>query len=144
SGESAEKVRSTQLPNLILRAGNDAACRLVEFSAATIRNRNARQTYAQAIGQFCRWREGRRLELDKIGPSAVGVYIEQLTDARSAPTVKQHLAAIRMLFDWLVPGHVVPVNPAWSVRGSRHVVKKGKTPVLTAARHFWIPSKPTP
>jgi integrase/recombinase XerD len=48
-----------------------------------------------------------------------------------APTVKQHLAAIRVLFDWLVVGHVLDVNPAHSVRGPKHVVKKGKTPVFT-------------
>ena len=29
-----------------------------------------------------------------------------------APTVKQHLACIRMLFDWLVTGQIVPANPA--------------------------------
>ena len=49
-----------------------------------------------------------------------------------APSVKQHLAAIRMLFDWLVTGQVVAVNPAHAVRGPKHVVKKGKTPVLDA------------
>jgi site-specific recombinase XerC len=43
-----------------------------------------------------------------------------------------HLPGIRMLFDWLVIGQVVPVNPASSVRGPKHVVKKGKTPVLKA------------
>ena len=47
------------------------------------------------------------------------------------PSVKQHLAAIRMLFDWLVTGQVVPTNPAHSVRGPRHSVKKGKTSVLS-------------
>jgi site-specific recombinase XerC len=47
------------------------------------------------------------------------------------PTVKQHLAAVRMLFDWLVTGHVVAVNPATSVRGPKHVVRRGKTTVLT-------------
>ncbi len=125
-------VGSTQLPNLILRAGDDAARRFVEFFAATIRNRNTRQAYAQAVGQFCRWCEGRRLELNTISPISVAAYIEQLSAKRSAPTVKQHLAAIRMLFDWLVTGHIVSINPAWSVRGPRHVVKKGKTPVLTA------------
>lgn len=71
--------------------------------------------------------------MDTISPVAVAAYIESLSTKRSAPTVKQHLAAIRMLFDWLVTGHVVPINPASSVRGPRHVVKKGKTPVLTAA-----------
>jgi hypothetical protein len=44
----------------------------------------------------------------------------------SAPTVKQQLAALRYLFDWLVTGQVVPVNPAASVRGPRHVVRTGK------------------
>jgi len=71
--------------------------------------------------------------IDDDQPTAIAAYIEALCNTRSAPTVKQHLAAIRMLFDWLVTGHIVSVNPAWSVRGPRHVVKKGKTPVLTAA-----------
>ncbi len=35
-----------------------------------------------------------------------------------------------MLFDWLVAGQVVPTNPAAAVRGPKHVVKTGKTPVL--------------
>jgi hypothetical protein len=48
----------------------------------------------------------------------------------SAPSVKQQLAAIRMLFDWLVTGQVDPTNPAAPVRGPEHVVKTGKTPVL--------------
>jgi site-specific recombinase XerD len=126
-------VGSTQLPNLILRAGDHAVQRFIEFFAATIRNRNTRQAYAQAIGQFFHWCEERHLNLNTINPVAIAAYIENLSAKRSAPTVKQHLAAIRMLFDWLVTGHIVPINPAWSVRGPRHVVKKGKTPVLTAA-----------
>jgi len=44
--------------------------------------------------------------------------------------VKQQLAAVRMLFDWLITGQVVPTNPAAAVRGPKHVVKTGKTPVL--------------
>lgn len=62
----------------------------------------------------------------------VAAYIEQLGQSQSKPTVKQHLAAIRMLFDWLVVGQVLPTNPASSVRGPAHVVKRGKTPVLSA------------
>ena len=45
--------------------------------------------------------------------------------------MKQHLAALRMLFDWLVVGHVLDVNPAHAVRGPKYRVKKGKTPFLT-------------
>src|SRR6266699_3433938 len=50
-----------------------------------------------------------------------------------APGVKQQLEAVRMLFDWLVTGQVVPMNPAAAVRGPKHVVKTGKTPVLEGA-----------
>ena len=50
----------------------------------------------------------------------------------SPPTVKQHLAAMRMLFDWLVVRQVLEMNPAAAVRGPKHVVKRGKTPVLEA------------
>ena len=38
-----------------------------------------------------------------------------------------------MLFDWLVTGQIVPMNPAAAVRGPKHVVKTGTTPVLEAA-----------
>ena len=47
--------------------------------------------------------------------------------------MKQHLAAVRMLFDWLVVGQVIALNPAHAVRGPKHVIKRGKTPVLTPA-----------
>ena len=70
--------------------------------------------------------------LPGIEPVHVAAYIEQLTRAKAAPTVKQHLAAIGMLFDWLTSGGILPFNPAASVRGPKHVVKRGKTPVLTA------------
>lgn len=84
------------------------------------------------MSRFCRWCEAGCVELRQVSPFLVASYIEQLTQVRSAPTAKLHLAAIRMLFDFLVVGQIVPVNPAASVRGPRHVVKKGKTPVLTA------------
>ena len=54
------------------------------------------------------------------------------THPGSVPTVKQHLAAIRMLGDWLVVNQVLAVNPAAAVRGPKHVVTKGATPVLSA------------
>ena len=48
------------------------------------------------------------------------------------PSVKQQFAALRMLFDWLVVGQVMPANLASAVRGPKHVVKTGTTPVLEA------------
>lgn len=71
-------------------------------------------------------------ELREIQPVHVAAYVETLQARLAAPSVKQHLAALRRLFDWLVVGQVLPANPASVVRGPRHSVKKGKTPVLTA------------
>src|SRR4051794_33198368 len=70
-------------------------------------------------------------ELGSLEPVHVAAYVEQLGKTHSAPSVKQHLAAIRMLFDWLVVGQVVRSNPASVVRGPKHVVKRGKTPILS-------------
>jgi site-specific recombinase XerD len=127
-------VGSIALPSIIVTAGQRTATRFVEFFTATIRNKNTRTAYAFAVTNFFRWCEKRRLSLERIDSVAVAAYIESLSKTRSAPTVKQHLAAIRMCFDWLVTGGALDINPAWSVRGPRHVVKKGKTPVLTAAQ----------
>ena len=83
------------------------------------------------MGQFLAWCSSRGLGLGAIAPLHVAAYIR--THPGSAPTVKQHLAAIRVLCDWLVVHQVLPVNPAAAVRGPKHVVTKGATPVLTPA-----------
>ena len=62
----------------------------------------------------------------------VAAFVKDLQGQFTPPTVKQHLAAIRMLFDWLRTGQVIDTNPAHAVRGPKYVVKKGKTPVLDA------------
>jgi site-specific recombinase XerD len=58
--------------------------------------------------------------------------MEQLGAEVSKPTVKRHLAAIRKLFDYLTIGGILDSNPASSVRGPKYVVRRGKTPVLSA------------
>jgi site-specific recombinase XerC len=40
--------------------------------------------------------------------------------------VKQHLAALRMLFDWLVVGHALEVNPAHAVRGTKSGLRRAR------------------
>jgi integrase/recombinase XerC len=120
-----------QLPALVAVAGDRAQTRFLEFFAAQIRNRNTRRAYAQAAREFLAWCESFGVaSIADVKPLHVAAYIEQLGRERSAPTVKQRLAAIRHLFDWLVTGQVIPVNPAGSVRGPSHSVKRGKTPVL--------------
>jgi site-specific recombinase XerD len=121
------------IPALIADAGDAAGWRYIEFFTANIRNPNTRRAYARACRQFFAWCEDRQLTLATIRPFDVAAYIEVLQLDVTAPSVKQQLAAIRMLFDWLVIGQVVPYNPAAAVRGPKHVVKTGKTPVLESA-----------
>jgi len=110
-----------------------AGKRFVEFFTANIRNPNTRKAYARAAAEFAAWCEQNGLdELRDIEPVHVAAYVETLQVRLAAPSVKLHLAGIRMLFDWLVVGQVIAVNPASAVRGPKHSVKKGKTPVLTA------------
>jgi len=121
---------ATLVPVLVVDAGEQAAWRYVDFFTANIRNPNTRRAYARACGHFLAWCEARGLTLATIRPFDVSTYIEARQQTHSAPDVKQRLAAIRMLFDWLVTGQVIPVNPAAAVRGPKHVVRVGKTPVL--------------
>jgi integrase/recombinase XerD len=122
-----------RLPALIDRGGDRAALRFIEFFTVDIRNRNTRSAYARAAAVFLRWCEGQGItRLQNVKPVHVAAYVEQLAREMSPPSVKQHLACIRMLFDWLVTGQVMPSNPAHSVRGPRHSVSKGVTPVLSS------------
>ena len=124
---------SANLPALFT-ATPAAGKRFVEFFTANIRNPNTRKAYARAAAEFAAWCEQTGLpELRDIEPVHVAAYVETLQQRLSAPSVKQHLAAIRVLFDWLVVGQVIATNPASSVRGPKHSVKKGKTPVLGPA-----------
>src|SRR5689334_1296122 len=118
------------VPALIADAGDPAAWRYVEFFTANIRNPNTRRAYARACTSFFVWCDKRGLTLATMRPHDVATYIETRGLTRSAPDVKQQLAAVRMMFDWLITGQVVPVNPAAAVRGPKHVVKTGKTAVL--------------
>jgi site-specific recombinase XerD len=121
------------VPVLIAELGDQAGWRYVEFFTANIRNPNTRRAYARACSQFFGWCEQRGLTLRTIRPHDVATYTEELQLKHGAPGVKQQLAAVRMLFDWLVVGQIVPANPASAVRGPKHVVKTGKTPVLEGA-----------
>lgn len=125
-------IESDLVPSVFTEAGERASYRFVEFFTANIRNKNTRDAYYHAVCRFFGWCEERNKTLFEIDPVLIAAYIEELGGQLAKATVKQHLAAIRMLFDFLVTGQVVPVNPAASVKGPKYVVKKGKTPVLTA------------
>ncbi|SOE65330.1 Site-specific recombinase XerD [Burkholderia sp. OK233] len=120
-------------PTLVVAAGERAGVRFLEFFASAIRNPHTRRAYARAAGDFLAWCAGAGVpSIAAVQPLHVAAWIELQTQTHSAPTVKQRLAAIRHLFDWLVTGQIVPHNPAASVRGPAHSTKKGRTPVLDA------------
>lgn len=113
--------------------GERAQLRFLEFFTAQIRNPNTRRAHARAVTEFLTWCYGVDVsDLLAVGPLHVATWIELQTQTLAAPSVKQRLAAIRHLFDWLVVSQVVPHNPAESVRGPSHTVRSGKTPVLDA------------
>jgi len=121
------------VPAIVAAAGDAAMRRFLEFFTVTIENANTRAAYHRACKRFFDWCEAKRIdELIAIEPIHVAGYIKSMGPDFEKPTVKQHLAAVRMLFDWLVTGQVLAHNPAHSVRGPKHVVKRGKTPVLSA------------
>jgi integrase/recombinase XerD len=123
---------SVRLPTLF-QAMPEGGRRFWEFFTVNIRNPNTRRAYFKAVQGLAAWCKERGLgDLAEVTPMHVAAYVEQLGQTHSKPTVKQHLAAIRMLFDWLVTGHIMETNPAHAVRGPKHSVRKGKTSVLSA------------
>ena len=120
---------SVSLPAII--TGERAQLRFLEFFTANIRNPNTRRAYGRAVNEFLTWCHDVGVpDLVAVGPLHVATWIELQTQTLAAPSVKQRLAAIRHLFDWLVVGQIVPYNPAASVRGPSHTARTGKTPVL--------------
>ena len=143
------------LPRVIVDAGPVAVGKFVEFFAGRIANERTRAAYARVAGQFLAWCEARGLRLEAVSPVHVAAYIRthpgsaptvqqhlaairMLCGPRRPPTVKQHLAAIRMLCDWLVVSKVLPVNPAAAVRGAearRHEGRDGG-PLVSGDRNL--------
>jgi integrase/recombinase XerD len=128
------------VPALFADAGERSAKRLLEWLTAQIRNPNTRASYARAIYRFSHWCEYHRLRLEDLQPLHAAAYIEELATAveedgntLAEPTVKQHLAALRMLGDYLVTGQIIAANPFAPVRGPKYKIKTGKTVVLAAA-----------
>ena len=131
---------SFQLLPSIGAMGDDAAAAFIDFFTAQIRNENTRAAYARNVAAFLRWVEDQRGDLRSVEPVHVAGYIEHLGRSEeeggrgvSISTVKQHLAAIRHLCDFLVIRQVLPRNPATEVRGPKQVVRTGKTQVLSGS-----------
>ena len=121
------------LPSLVLGAGEKTTWRFIDFFTSTIRNPNTRKAYYRAVARFLDWCQDRGIEdLDRVRPIHVAAYVEDLQLQLSRPSVKQHLAAIRKCFNWLVSGGTLELNPSSAVEGPKYIVRTGKTPILDA------------
>src|SRR5271155_5095688 len=121
-------IATPSLPAPIASAGDRASIRFLEFFAANIRNPHTRRAYSRAVGEFLTWCADAGVpSIAAVQPVHVAAWIEASTGESAAPSVKQRPAALRHLFDWLVNGQVVPINPAHTVRGPRHVVTSGQS-----------------
>jgi integrase/recombinase XerD len=118
------------VPAIIAAAGDKTSEHFLEFFAATIRDKNTRAAYVQAAAQFFRWCEQYDLQLAAIRPLHVSAYIE--AKPMTAPSIKQHLAALRGLFNWLVIKQVIPESPAMVVKGPKFSRQVGVTPIMEA------------
>jgi len=118
-----------RLPSLISHSGEQAASACLEFFTAHIRNPNTRRAYARTLSDFSDWCSKHSLRLENLNPVHVASYIEQMTKKYEVVSVKQSLAAIRGLFNFLVVRQAMSSNPAMSVRAPRFSRKKGKTPI---------------
>jgi integrase/recombinase XerD len=123
---------SSSMPSIFI-SRPEARTRLRDFFSSHIRNPNTRRAYREAVRQFSDFcAENGIGDLAHVEPIHVAAFVETQLKLHSKPTVKLRLAALRMLFDWMVVGQVIPTNPAHAVRGPKHSQRRGKTPVLQA------------
>lgn len=124
---------SIAVPAIIAAAGEDAAHHFIAFFISEIENPNTRSAYARQVRTFCAWCEQNGIsDVRDIREMHVAAYREMRSRVGQRPSsVKQALASIRMLFDWLVVRQVLRSNPAAPVRGPKLVVTEGLTPCYT-------------
>jgi site-specific recombinase XerD len=120
------------MPRLVAEAGSAAQFAWEEFFEGELANPHTRRAYERAVRRFLGWCRDRGLGLPQISPAHVGRYFGE--HPGSIPTKKQHLAAVRRLFDRLVVRHAVLLNPALSVRAERYRAVEGKTPEITVSQ----------
>src|ERR1700692_4189089 len=88
-----------------------AAKRVLEFFTAQINNNHTRKAYLNATRRFAKWCDENGIrQLTDVQAFHVAAFVKDLQRDFSAPTVKQHLAGLRMLFDWLAGVYSVAIG----------------------------------
>jgi site-specific recombinase XerD len=115
------------VPAIVAQGGTETVKRYIDFFGVPIRNLNTRMAYHRAIKQFLHWADQAGFRhLEDIEPIHVAAYIEGHGGSRA--TIKQHMAAIRMLFSYLTEKGILAMNPAREVQTPRFSRVVGKTP----------------
>lgn len=128
------------VPDIVLQAGRRPTLAFMEFFAG-IENANTRAAYYRNCMLFYTWATERGLEdLHLVTPLLAKAYAQSglptfrlpagRTKARSAPTIKQHLASLTELFNFLLAEEIVETNPFGVVKRPKFRVQRGKTPYL--------------
>jgi len=126
--------------NVALFLPNEKATeRFFDFFTSTISQQHTRRAYYKAAARFSEWCEGRGLlDLAHVKPLHVALAISN-GSRLPEPKGQGPCQALGEAALWrrcgccltgLVVGHVMETNPAHSVRGPKHVVRKGRHPVL--------------
>jgi integrase/recombinase XerD len=132
NGRALTDARESGVPAIIAEVGAAGRFAWDEFFRGRLRNPHTRAAYGLAVRRFLAWCQEQGTPLPNVTPGLVGDYFDR--HLGSIPTKKQHLAAIKGLFDALVLRHVVILNPASSIRLERYQVIEGKTPEITVAQ----------
>jgi hypothetical protein len=116
----------------------------LELLGARVRNPNTRSAYRVAWRSFLAFCSVRQLELESVKAYHVGAWLDQHPGSRS--TQRQHLAAVRLLFDSLMMRGVVEYNPAARARppgwfGNPHILRSLKR---SKSSRFWTRSTRIP
>jgi hypothetical protein len=122
------------LPAVIADQGDKADERSFTFFNDSIPNANTRAAYSCNVMRFFARMHAKGLSLSAIKSYHVSAYSAELATEHATPTVKQHLASLRMLFDWLITGQVIDANPAAVVRAAKHIVKRARRRCLKPTR----------
>ncbi len=123
------------VPEIPLKRGSaewkreETAETLLNVLEGLIRNKNTRSAYKVAWKGFFRFCSDYKLELDRVKPYHFGLWLKRYPED-SIARQRQHIAAVRLLFDHLLQKGVVELNPAARAKPPRLDREKAHTPVF--------------
>lgn len=87
------------------------------FLEKSIGNEHTREAYNRAISYFQAWCSKQTLPLLQVRHRDMTQYVKELISHYSTASTRQHLAAIKSLYDWLMIRDILDANPVSAVIG---------------------------